>query len=746
MEPADCRNFAVAGFIVASGGRVMRALRVFIWLWALLVWGTAAAAQDLPQSAPGCATLIADRVDVGANNLLIATGNVEVLMDGDRLKASQITFDESSETLSIEGPMVWEFADGRTVIIAESAELSQGLQNGLIRSARIVLDQQLQMTAAEANRVDGRYTQLFKTVVSSCHVCEANPTPLWAIRARSVVHDTLKQRIYFRHARFEILGIPALYLPRLSFPDATVDRAAGFLTPEIRSTDALGFGVKLPYFIPIGDHADLTLTPYFAVDVTRTLEARYRHAFRTGNIELNMAVTRDDIRSETTRGYLFAQGSFALPRNFRLTFDIETTSDKGYLLDYDYSGKDRLDSALTVSRTDRDVHFEAGTIGYRTLRDDETNATQPTNITDVTWRKRFRPAGIGGQAALTFAAHSHYRRSDSDVDGTDADSFVDGRDIGRLTASLDWRRDWITTQGIVIAALADLSYVHTSVRDDAAFTNGAVTTFTGQSGVELRWPLVKSTPAASFVLEPVVQVLWSGESNTTLPNDESTLLELDEGNLFSFNRFPGGDQFEQGVRANLGLSWTRYDPDGWSLGVTVGRIIREKDLGQFVGYDALDGENSHWLAAIHFDLPGKLGIMNRALFDDDFGFDRNELRMTYNADRLYLAGSLNWLGSNVAENRPTDTSEISLDGRYTINQNWGTTWEYRYDFVQDRAASAELGVKYRNECISVGVSLSRRFTTSSSVLPTTDFGFTVGLVGFGSTETAAPKRKKRCAL
>jgi LPS-assembly protein len=111
-----------------------------------------------------------------------------------------------------------------------------------------------------------------------------------------------------------------------------------------------------------------------------------------------------------------------------------------------------------------------------------------------------------------------------------------------------------------------------------------------------------------------------------------------------------------------------------------------------------------------------------------------------------LAGSLNWLGSNVAENRPTDTSEISLDGRYTINQNWGTTWEYRYDFVQDRAASAELGVKYRNECISVGVSLSRRFTTSSSVLPTTDFGFTVGLVGFGSTETAAPKRKKRCAL
>ena len=725
---------------------MMRALRLFIWLLAFVAWVPMAVAQDLPQSAPGYATLVADRVDIGANKLLIATGNVEVLMDGDRLKASQITFDDASETLSIEGPLIWEFADGRTVLIAESAELSKGLQNGLIRSARIVLDQQLQMTAAEANRVDGRYTQLFKTVVSSCHVCEANPTPLWAIRARSVVHDTLKKRIYFRHARFEILGIPALYFPRLSFPDATVDRAAGFLTPVVRSTDALGFGIKLPYFIPLGQHADLTLTPYFAVDVTRTLEARYRQAFRTGNIELNMAITRDDIRSETTRGYLFAQGTFNLPKNFRLAFDIETTSDKGYLLDYDYSGKDRLDSAVTLSRTNRKTHFEAGTIGYRTLRDDETNATQPTIITDVTWRKRFTPAGIGGQGALSFAAHSHYRRSDSDVDGTDTDSFVDGRDIGRLTASMDWRKDWITPQGIVIAALTDLSYNHTFIQDDAAFTDDAVSTFVGQTGVELRYPMVKTTPAASFVLEPVVQILWSEQQSTTLPNDESTLLELDEGNLFSLSRFPGGDQFEQGVRANLGVSWTRYDPKGWSLGVTVGRIIREKDLGQFVGYDALDGKNSHWLATIHFDLPGRLGVMNRALFDDDFSFDRNKLRMTYNADRLYLAGSLNWLSSNAAENRPSDTSEISLDGRYTINQNWGTNWEYRYDFVQNRAAAAELGVKYRNECVSVGVSLSRRFTSSASVLPTTDFGFTIGLVGFGSTETAAPRRKKRCAL
>jgi len=37
-----------------------------------------------------------------------------------------------------------------------------------------------------------------------------------------------------------------------------------------------------------------------------------------------------------------------------------------------------------------------------------------------------------------------------------------------------------------------------------------------------------------------------------------------------------------------------------------------------------------------------------------------------------------------------------------------------------------------NECIEVNLSLSRRFTSSTIVDPSTNFGFTVGLRGFSA--------------
>ena len=57
------------------------------------------------------------------------------------------------------------------IVLASSAEMDADLQNGILRSARMVLSQKLQLAAAEIHRVDGRYTQLYKTVASSCQVC-----------------------------------------------------------------------------------------------------------------------------------------------------------------------------------------------------------------------------------------------------------------------------------------------------------------------------------------------------------------------------------------------------------------------------------------------------------------------------------------------------------------------------------------------------------------------------------------------
>jgi len=221
-----------------------------------------------------------------------------------------------------------------------------------------------------------------------------------------------------------------------------------------------------------------------------------------------------------------------------------------------------------------------------------------------------------------------------------------------------------------------------------------------------------------------------------VPNEDSVLVEFDEGNLFSLSRYPGLDALEQGARANLGLRYTRHDPDGWSLGLTVGRILRSEADPRFADGTGLSGDLSDWLVAGKLELDDRLTLTNRALFDDGFDFSKNEARIAFDSSRATIATTYVWLEAVEAENRPTDTHEIALDGAYRFGRNWTGTFDGRYDLVTDQTARTGLGLEYQSECLTVDFSLSRRFTSSTNVSPSTDFGLQLSLAGFGSGRNA----------
>ncbi|MEL7092459.1 MAG: LPS-assembly protein LptD, partial [Pseudomonadota bacterium] len=283
----------------------------------ILLWAPLVHAQDAPP-----AILVADEIIITPDRELIASGNIEAFQGTTRMTAQRISYDPETETLLITGPITIDDGNG-AVILADRAQLSRDLQDGLLTGARLVLDDQLQLAAVQMNRVGGRYTQLYKTAVTSCRICENDPRPpLWQIRAKRIVHDRDARQLYFDEAQLLWRNTPIFYLPRLRMPDPTLDRASGFLFPEVTSNSRLGTGIKVPYFIKLGDHRDLTLTPYIS-NQTRTLEFRYRQAFRTGRIAFEGAATRDDLQPGVNRGYLFGVGEFDLRRDFRLQFDIE---------------------------------------------------------------------------------------------------------------------------------------------------------------------------------------------------------------------------------------------------------------------------------------------------------------------------------------------------------------------------------------------------------------------------------------
>lgn len=693
----------------------------------LALWPLTSLAQNQQGEATEPALLIADQILVTRERDLIASGNVEAYHGTTRLRATEVRYNRETGALTIEGTIVLEDADGVTVL-AQAAELDTNLRAGLLLGAQMVLDQRLQLSAVQVQRVNERYSQLYRTTATSCRVCEDGRPPLWQIRASRVIHDRAERQLYFEDAQFRIRNVPVFYLPRLRLPDPTVERASGFLIPSLINTSEFGTSVLVPYFFTLGDHRDLTVSPYIS-NRTRTLNLRYRQAFRKGRIEFEGAVSRDDQRPGATRGYLFGSGSFSLPRDFGLSYGVNLVSDRSYLQNYDITDADRLASAVNVSRTRRSEYISGSFINYESLRNDEVNDFLPTVVGDGIYRARYFPAFVGGEVQMVANGHLHYRTSDLDIDG---------RDVSRFNLDADWIRSW-TFSGLRSEAAVGGAVDIFNIVQDSSFPQ-TQSQVSPRGSLTFRYPLSKTAQnGASLLLEPLLQLGWVGGDQLGIPNEESTDVEFDAGNLLSLSRFPAPDRRERGTTMAYGVNWSRFDPNGWDVGVTVGQVLRSEADPSFAESSGLSGTSSDILFAGKVDTGSGITLSGRTLLADGLDFTKAELRGSYSRNRLSLSGTYLWLTEETGTATiPLDVSEFAIAGAYGVNRQWYATFDWRYDLEADRASELGAGLAYTNECVTTRFSFDRTFNSSSSLEPSTTFSVTIGVRGFSAhkgTET-----------
>lgn len=665
------------------------------------------------------ASLVADRIVLDGSSVVVAEGNVEIFYEGAELTAARLRYDEAGDVLTIDGPI--RLTDGdRVVILADAAELDDDLRNGILTSARFVLDRQLQITAARIRRVDGRYTELSRTIASSCRICGTDSPPIWEIRASRVVHDEAGRQLYLDNAQFRVGGVPIFYWPSLRLPDPSLTRASGFLFPELSTTSQLGFGIRVPYFIRLGNHADVTLTPYIAT-ATRTLEWRYRQTIRRGELSFEGAIS-DDALEEGTRSYVFGEGRLALPRGFDLRFDLELVSDPTYLLEYDYSQKDRLDSAVSLSRTERDERVLFEFTDFRTLRTAEIPIADelPKTLFEARYDRQIRGDVLGGPVWLSFDLMALTRPSDEDGAG---------RDVVRTGAALRWTGARLFGPGILAEAEAGLAVDVYAVNQDPTFGLGTVRA-TPSAAVTLRWPLIRTNGSGGVqTFEPVAQIAWSKTSGAAVPDEDSIAPELDEGNLFTLSRYPGSDRNEEGLRGAAGFNWTNSFADGGEIGLSFGRIFR------FDADGALADDVADWTAALRVIGVNGIEAFGRVLAEDDVGLTRAVGTVAWTGARARASASLIRAFADPDAATDDDITEVAFDGALQLSRHWSGGLDWRYDIRADRATSAGLALSYRNECVDVELAVRQRYTDTTSIEPTTQASLNVSLGGIGGGPT-----------
>ena len=682
--------------------------------------------------------LLADTVDYNApKQLLTAKGNVRIVSDGQVLSTDTVVFNQSTGQLTIPGGFTITNADG-SILTGTDAELSSDLSKNVIKGARLLIANQFQMAADQAQYKDDRFKVLDRVVASTCYICKSNPIPFWQIRSNRVVHDELTKQLYFEHARLEFLGIPVFYAPRLRLPDPTVDRATGFLVPSFFTSDILKFGAKVPYFIEIDDHSDATVTAFVSTVGSFVTELEYRRETKRGSYNFSGSILLiDGIDNNPFRSSLQGDGRFALKNNFDWGFEIDVASDKTYRAQYGYddededelNAQDRLFSEVYVEHNRKNSFFTVRASSIQSLRTNEIDAQIPLVFPEVYYRSIHDNPIIGGK--LGYTAHSTVLlRSGSSRFST-------------AGVSVDWQREWQLRNGVLFSASGQLEGEYYSLSDSySGFTGSTATRVAPMLSADLRWPLAKSIGASTHVIEPIVQLIWSEDSLSSTPNEDSVQVEFDETNLFSKSRFPGFDQKELGMRANVGINYVLYNPSGWNYGATVGRIFRKEDLGQFAGTQSLSGQKSDWVTAFTVSFPSQFELSNRSLFDSDFNLSKNETSLNFVYEKIKGDATYLWLEKDLLVGR---RSEAELELIFTPNDTWTYLAQWRHDFITKSAREGEFGIKYTNECVEIDLSLSLQYAASGNIGTTKELGLTVSLIGIGN-QASAKRRRHHCAF
>ncbi|MEX0838592.1 MAG: LPS-assembly protein LptD [Parvibaculum sp.] len=651
--------------------------------------------------------------------VVTATGHVEIAF-GDRvLLADRVTYDETTGVVTADGNVSLLDPQG-DVAFADRLVLRNEMKDGVIQTLRILLSDNSKLAGHDVVRTGGNMTTLHRGVYSPCDICEekGHTTPLWQIKAFRVIHSKEEQRIIYEDAYLEFFGVPVAYVPYFSQPDPTVKRQSGFLPPKLASSTDLGQEVEIPYYWAVAPDKDVTLMPRFTTKEGIVYKGEYRQRVESGAFKFFGTGTWPRTQTQGTpgdahfRGSLFGDGGFIIDENWRWGFRSELASDDTYLRKYDLSSATDLVSNINARYANGRNSFTADAYYFRGLLATDQNATTPWVAPLLQYNYSYPEQMAGGRVGFSANAMVLDRRQ--------------GASSRRVSTTINWDRRKTSAAGFVYRLFASLRgdvYSVSGVQDPSlpavTFENSTIARALPTIGTEWSYPLVRSDDNFRQVIEPIVQLIYSPNIGNTveIPNEDSLSFEFDDTNLFSEDRFSGLDRWETGARANVGVRYTVFTPDGGEASAMIGQSYRIEENSSLTSDTGLRDQTSDYVGSVTIAPSNDFLLSYRFRIDDErYKIRRNEVNFLGHVDR--------WSGQFgyayfAADQSVTFTSreEVFLGAAVKLDDYWRAFGRTRQDIANDRAVENRIGFGYEDECFDFSLSFNQSFTSDRDIEP-----------------------------
>ncbi len=379
--------------------------------------------------------------------------------------------------------------------------------------------------------------------ITSC----AEDNEAWQLRASNITIDNETGRGEAKDVRFEIGGVPLLYLPWLSWP-LNDNRQTGLLYPQVSFSDSSGWEVRQPWYWNIAPNADATFTPRLMEKRGLQLQSELRYLTANSNWQLDYEYLNDGELDER-REFIRLSERSAFARHWSTRISIANASDGDYFKDlgnpFDIANVIHLDRRI-------DLRFNDGTSrglfrlqAYQTL--DESLATEDRpyqRLPQILWNST--PWDPEGPLSISLEGEAVQLTRDNSVKTWRFDL--------RPRIQVERSASWGFFKGA--ATLAGTRYLFSNEEEGQDNTsNRIVPILSLDVGTRLRRNLANN---ATQTLEPRFFYLFVPEKEqSALPLFDTAELDFSYDQLFRENRFSGRDRIGDANQISLALS-TRY--------------------------------------------------------------------------------------------------------------------------------------------------------------------------------------------
>lgn len=690
-------------------------------------------------------TFKADRIDYNQKtNIVTLSGHVEAWQAGHVLFADRVLFDRNTNIADAVGHVVLVSPDGQ-VVYSNYAELSQDMTNGVMSAMNVSLPQNAKLAANGGRRTEGKLNELSRAVYTACDVCAKHPEsyPLWQLTARTATQDVQHHMIEYRDATMELYGVPFLWLPYFAHPDPTAPRTSGLLIPSAGYNSHLGAFAEVPYYWVIDKSTDAIITPILSSDEGVAGDVKLRHSFNFGQINVNASSGFDKGKIQ---GALFASGNFDLDSAWRAGFNVARASSVSYLNDYSIlPNTNELESQFYLEGFGHGSYARIESSFYQGLVGSVTNSELPLVLPYAAYAYKGDPDTLGGTISVNASAFNIMRTT--------------GTDTQRAAISSDYNlpyQDGIGEQWGAEVHLDLAGYNANNINEfpnyDTSTTHASELRGLPQFALNYRYPIMnESGSLGSQLFEPIIQLIAAPIINnnvnvSNIPNEDSYDFQFTDANLFGFNKYPGIDRLENGMRANVGFESAWYFNNGSRLEGLIGQSYRTHTDDTFAPGSGLTDNVSDIVARLTYtptswlDFTYRTRLNHQSLQDQytDTFVSAGVPALRVTAGYLYSAVDPYYYydGSPPPAEYYVPRSEATF-GLTALHGGWSFNGAIQQNIQTGQLDSTNVGVGWQNDCLGLNLSYVHSNTTidgesgSTTVLFTVTFK-TIGAIGFNA--------------